>query len=196
MGKFKKPSLPKIFGDFSVPLNEKSAEKIYLATGSHTSLSSLVASHLGSVPKFEPSKLFSKNKPVLDKLSDTSAPETLITNFDEWHIDLSNALKAENISTIDRNKPRFTENKVIFPKHNFETKNKIKDGDNLCHMDISNRFSYTTTLENKVSKLGKAICRKFRYKKPKVNLCREKIVISFDFIEPSPDDFVTNNLKT
>lgn len=196
---FKKPleklSLPKLFGDFSGSLNQKSVENSSLETSSHSSLSSLVASHLGNSSKFEPSKLFSKTKPVLDKLSNTSAQESPITKLDEWHIDLSNALQAENMSTIDRKKPRFTENKVIFPKHNFEAKNKIKDFDNLCQMDISNKYSYTTVLENKVSKLGKAICCKFRYKRPKVNLCREKIEISFDFIEPSPDDFIINNLR-
>lgn len=222
----RKFEVPKLFGDNSVSpvlsfskspqmFNNSPVQGFTADSSSHSSLSSLVSSHLGTTAKIEIPKLFDdmdsskrkllgNNKPPTESFSQMALSSNNSSNLEnEWHIDLTNALRNSTSVTLSKSKPRFIENEVVFPKNflpiTVNTAAIKKDAPKImCELDISDMMHYSNKLENRVSRFGKIICRKYKYRSPayfKESGQKDVENNLFAFDNPSPDDLILKFLK-
>lgn len=119
---------------------------------------------------------------------------------EDWHIDLSKALKASNSQALVSEKQTETSDVERFDLPFIEcdstTKPSLKI--NPCCMDISAIMKSRIKHVKNVSRFGKVLC--IFYKRPKPYFVSEQEIIykkakRFSFITPSPDDLIKMNLK-
>lgn len=120
----------------------------------------------------------------------------------DWHIDLSKALRISNSAPEVLKKQTESvpepDNFVIpFIDCDMEVPKQKLDL-HFCNMDISSAAFVDNLNVKKPSKLGRALCRKYKRPEPYIiNSEKElyKNVERFHFDRPSPDDNIINNLN-
>lgn len=196
---------------FALPRLQKKERNVASIDSEYNSLSELVANHLsllksnGVTIYRNPTRTNNSETNEMSVLAEDASKlklsEDVSLSREEFEIDLTPALTAvESTPTLpQKNKKKTVLQSFEIPFIDCETELSQPVDTLECKLDISDIMFTKLSLCKGVSKFGKALCRKYRRRKPyKFDFdyygCARDFKV-FNFATPSPDDMILSCLK-